>query len=94
MRRWRVADEPPATVCSRWLAAVDADGGAQAVRGTAWVVQRLGGDDLRESCEYLVDNFAWRNKQLSQSASRPMKMLAAAKKGLTITKARPVTLEE
>lgn len=59
-----------------------------------WVVQRLDGDDLRESCEYLVDNFVWRNKKLSQSGSKPLKMLAAAKKGLKITKAKPVTLEE
>jgi hypothetical protein len=59
-----------------------------------WVVQRLDGDDLQESCEYLVDNFVWRNKKLNQPTSKPLKMLAAAKNGLTITKAKPITLEE
>jgi len=57
-----------------------------------WVVQRLDGPELRESCDYLVDNFFWKNKRL-ESAPRPLKALAA-KRGLAIKKARPVVLEE
>jgi hypothetical protein len=57
-----------------------------------WVVQRLDGKELRESCDYLVDNFVWKNKKL-EAIPRPLKALAA-KRGLTITKAKPVVLEE
>lgn len=57
-----------------------------------WVVQRLDGPELRESCDYLVDNFVWKSKRL-ELVPKTLRALAG-KRGLTITKAKPVILEE